>query len=40
MSANRQRLQDRRAHWPDRFECDGQVYIGGIGRFEDGQIAG
>jgi ribonucleoside-diphosphate reductase alpha chain len=22
-----------------RFECDGQVYTGGIGRFENGQIA-
>ncbi|MVT52532.1 hypothetical protein GPL17_18795 [Bradyrhizobium yuanmingense] len=29
----------RRAHWLFRFECDGQFYTGGIGRFEDGRIA-
>jgi len=39
MSVHRQRLPDRRAHWLYRFECDGQIYTGGIGRFEDGQIA-
>jgi hypothetical protein len=38
-SAPRQRLQNRRPHWLYRFECDGQVYTGGIGRFEDGRIA-
>jgi hypothetical protein len=39
MTALRQRLQDRRAHWLYRFECDGQSYTGGIGRFDDGRIA-
>ena len=39
MTASRQRLNDRRPHWLYRFECDGQSYTGGIGRFEDGQIA-
>jgi hypothetical protein len=39
MTAPRQHLQDRRPHWLYRFECDGQSYTGGIGRFEDGRIA-
>jgi hypothetical protein len=39
MTARRQHLQDRRPHWLYRFECDGQSYTGGIGRFEDGRIA-
>src|ERR1700733_9029864 len=39
MNASRNRLPDRRAHWLFRFECDGQSYTGGIGRFEDGRIA-
>jgi hypothetical protein len=38
-AAPRQKLQNRRAHWLYRFECDGQFYTGGIGRFEDGRIA-
>jgi hypothetical protein len=36
---SRQRLANRRAHWLYRFECAGQVYTGGIGRFDDGRIA-
>jgi hypothetical protein len=36
---SRQRLPNRRLHWLYRFECDGQIYTGGIGRFEDGRIA-
>jgi hypothetical protein len=39
MTAPRNRLKDRRPHWLYRFECDGQTYTGGIGRFEDGRIA-
>jgi hypothetical protein len=39
MTAPRQHLQDRRPHWLYRFECDGQSYTGGIGRFSDGRIA-
>ncbi len=39
MTGLRTRLNDRRAHWLFRFECDGQTYTGGIGRFEDGRIA-
>ena len=39
MKAFRERLQDRRPHWLYRFECGGQHYTGGIGRFEDGRIA-
>jgi hypothetical protein len=39
MTAPRQRLQNRRPHWLYRFECNGQIYTGGIGRFEDGPIA-
>jgi ribonucleoside-diphosphate reductase alpha chain len=39
MTALRNRLKDRRPHWLYRFECDGQSYTGGIGRFEDGRIA-
>jgi hypothetical protein len=38
-SAHRERLLNRRPHWLYRFECDGQIYTGGIGRFEDGRIA-
>jgi hypothetical protein len=38
-SARRQRLPNRRSHWLYRFECDGQIYTGGIGRFVDGRIA-
>src|SRR6202790_1899068 len=36
---SRQRLQNRRPHWLYRLECDGQMYTGGIGRFDDGRIA-
>ena len=39
MTAPRDRLENRRPHWLYRFECDGQSYTGGIGRFEDGRIA-
>jgi hypothetical protein len=39
VSVPRQRLRDRRPHWLYRFECDGQTYTGGIGRFDDGRIA-
>jgi ribonucleoside-diphosphate reductase alpha chain len=39
MSSFRTHLPSRRHHWLYRFECDGQVYTGGIGRFEDGRIA-
>jgi hypothetical protein len=39
MTGSRNRLKDRRPHWLYRFECDGQIYTGGIGRFEDGRIA-
>jgi hypothetical protein len=39
MTGLRTRLMDRRPHWLYRFECDGQSYTGGIGRFEDGRIA-
>jgi hypothetical protein len=35
----RKKLRDRRAHWLYRFECNGQKYTGGIGRFDDGRIA-
>jgi hypothetical protein len=37
--APRQRLQNRRPHWLYRFESGGQMYTGGIGRFDDGRIA-
>jgi ribonucleoside-diphosphate reductase alpha chain len=37
--ASRQRLQNRRPHWLFKFESGGQVYTGGIGRFDDGRIA-
>src|ERR1700722_8194555 len=37
--APRQQLRNRRSHWLYRFECDGQSYTGGIGRFDDGRIA-
>jgi hypothetical protein len=37
--APRQQLRNRRSHWLYKFECDGQSYTGGIGRFEDGRIA-
>ena len=36
---SRHRPQSRRSHWLYRFECDGQIYTGGIGRFDDGRIA-
>lgn len=39
MTTSRVRLPNRRPHWLYRFECDGQVHTGGIGRFEDGRIA-
>jgi hypothetical protein len=39
MTDLRDRLKDRRPHWLYRFECDGQSFTGGIGRFEDGRIA-
>src|SRR6202161_4218890 len=39
MTGLRNRLKDRRPHWLYRFECDGQSYTGGIGRFDDGRIA-
>lgn len=39
MNGLRDRLNDRRPHWLYRFECDGQSYTGGIGRFDDGRIA-
>jgi len=39
MTDLRARLKDRRPHWLYRFECDGQSYTGGIGRFDDGLIA-
>jgi hypothetical protein len=39
MTDLRNRLKDRRPHWLYRFECDGQSYTGGIGRFDDGRIA-
>jgi hypothetical protein len=38
-SVPREKLRDRRPHWLYRFECDGQIYTGGIGRFDDGRIA-
>ena len=37
--APRQRLPNRRSHWLYRFESGGQLYTGGIGRFDDGRIA-
>jgi hypothetical protein len=39
VSAPRQRLPNRRSHWLCRFECDGQSFTGGIGRFDDSRIA-
>ena len=39
MTARRDRLHDRRGHWLYRFECYGQSYTGGIGRFSDGRTA-
>jgi hypothetical protein len=39
MTANRERLADRRNHWIYRFESGGQHFTGGIGRFADGRIA-
>lgn len=39
MTGLRMRLKDRRSHWLYRFECGGQHYTGGIGRFDDGRIA-
>jgi hypothetical protein len=37
-SAPRQKLRERRPRLY-RFECEGQSYTGGIGRFDDGRIA-
>src|ERR1700680_4649862 len=37
--ATRERLHTRRPHWLYRFEAGGQMYTGGIGRFDDGRIA-
>src|ERR1700682_3722235 len=39
LPAPRQRLRNRRQHWLYRFESGGQMYTGGIGRFDDGRIA-
>jgi len=39
LPAPRQRLRNRRPHWLYRFESGGQMYTGGIGRFDDGRIA-
>jgi hypothetical protein len=39
MTTGRQHLRNRRAHWIYAFECGGQKYTGGIGRFDDGTIA-
>ena len=36
--ATRERLHNRRPHWLYRFESGGQMYTGGIGRFDDGRI--
>lgn len=36
---SRQRLPNRRLHELVRFESQGQVFVGGIGRFSDGTIA-
>jgi hypothetical protein len=38
-STHRERLPNRRQHWLYRFEYGGQMYTGGIGRFDDGRIA-
>lgn len=35
----RQRLPNRRAHELVNFEHEGQRFVGGIGRFDDGRIA-
>jgi hypothetical protein len=35
----RKSLPNRRAHALYNFECDGQHYIGGVGRFPDGSLA-
>lgn len=35
----RVRLDDRRAHWLIDFEHEGQRFVGGVGRFPDGQVA-
>lgn len=37
--ASRARLPNRRLHEVYRFECQGQLFIGGIGRFSDGTVA-
>jgi hypothetical protein len=39
MTANRERLADRRNHWLYRFQSGGQHFTGGIGRFADGRVA-
>lgn len=38
-SAHRRRLPNRRLHEAVRFECGGQTYVGGFGRFPDGSLA-
>ena len=35
----RKSLPNWRAHALYNFECDGQHYIGGVGRFADGSLA-
>ena len=35
----RKSLPNRRAQALYNFECDGQHYIGGVGRFADGSLA-
>jgi hypothetical protein len=39
LGAIRQRLPNRRLHELIRFESQGQVFTGGIGRFSDGTVA-
>jgi ribonucleoside-diphosphate reductase alpha chain len=36
---HRRLLPERRAHWIIAFECAGQRYVGGYGRFPDGSLA-
>jgi ribonucleoside-diphosphate reductase alpha chain len=37
--SRRESLPTRRAHWLIAFECAGQRYVGGYGRFPDGRLA-
>lgn len=37
--AARRRLADRRGHEVVAFEHEGQRFVGGVGRFEDGSVA-